>query len=77
MSINHWDIEDGVYHRNGWRIEPWGTADSIRGYTVFYGTTQMGEFTALREAWEWAEDEARKRDAAIARRVSDEIGRWL
>lgn len=75
--MSHWDRKDGVYYLSGgWRIEPW-TCDSRRRYTVYCGTTEMAEFTTLREAREWAEDERRKSDAAIARRVSDELARWL
>ena len=74
-SMRHWDREDGTYYRSGWRIESWTCGR--RRFTVYYGTTEVGEFSTLREARDWAEAEARNRDAALAQRVSAELARWL
>ena len=73
--MKYWEREDGVYYRGGWRIEPWTCGG--RRFTVYYGVTEMAEFTTLREARDWAEAEARQRDAESARRVSAELARWL
>jgi hypothetical protein len=75
-SMKHWDREDGVYYRRGWRIEPW-TCDSRRRYTVYCGTTELAEFPTRRAAVEYAEAEIKRSHVESARRVAAELARWL